>query len=170
MKNKIILKKLVKKNISTKYEDWLNDKSINRYTEQRFVKHTKKSIWKFVNAKNICKNEFLFGIFIIYQKKKIHVGNIKLGPIDFNHKRADISYFIGDKNFHQKGIMYFAIKKIIKKAQQKKIKKLNAGCYSNNIASIKLLKKLKFKKEAIFYSHVVYQGKRIKSYSFGKVI
>ena len=66
--------------------------------------------------------------------------------------------------------MYFAIKKIIKKAQQKKIKKLNAGCYSNNIASIKLLKKLKFKKEAIFYSHVVYQGKRIKSYSFGKVI
>ena len=29
----------------------------------------------------------------------IHIGNIKLGPVNEYHNTADISYFLGDKNY-----------------------------------------------------------------------
>ena len=44
------------------------------------------------------------------KSKKIHIGNIKLGPIDFIHKNALISYFIGEKKYWGKNITTMAIK------------------------------------------------------------
>ena len=29
----------------------------------------------------------------------MHIGNIKIGPIDVNNKSAELSYLIGDKSF-----------------------------------------------------------------------
>ena len=55
----------------------MNNKSIVKYTEQRYYKHTEQSVKKFVDKKFKSKNNFLFGIF--FHKK--HIGNIKLGPI-----------------------------------------------------------------------------------------
>ena len=64
----ITLKKLsIKKNISLNYLKWMNDSDVQKYTEQRFKKHSLRDIRNFVQNKNSSKDEFLFGIFI---KKK----------------------------------------------------------------------------------------------------
>ena len=52
-------------------------------------------------------------------KAKIHVGNIKLGPINTKHKYAEISYFIGDKKYHNLGIKSLTIKKVCQIAKNK---------------------------------------------------
>ena len=44
----------------------------------------------------------MFGIFLGDEFK--HVGNIKLGPINSYHKRAEIGLMIGDKSVWGKGI------------------------------------------------------------------
>ena len=112
--SKLTLKKLnPKKDITIKYLNWMNDPEIHKYTEQRYKKHSLADIRKFVVEKNKSKNEFLFGIFIEKRNENLHIGNIKLGPINFFHKNAEISYFIGEKKLWGKGYGSLAIKKII---------------------------------------------------------
>jgi [ribosomal protein S5]-alanine N-acetyltransferase len=168
---KIILKKLnLKKDISIKYLKWMNDLDVHKYTEQKYIKHSLKNIRKFVREKNKSKSEFLYGIFLIKNNFKIHIGNIKLGPINFIHKTADISYFIGDKELWGKGYTTLAIKEIINTAKKMKLKKLKAGLYEMNIGSKKVLEKNNFKLEGKMKSEIVYNGKRFNSYRFGKVL
>ena len=118
--NKIILRKLnLKSDISNKYKSWMNDFEVHKYTEQKYTKHSLANIRKFVQEKNNSKNEFLYGIFLINKKSKIHIGNIKLGPINHKNKSAEISYFIGEKKLWGKGYTTLAIGEIIKKAKKK---------------------------------------------------
>ena len=41
---KIFLKELTEKNVSKEYVSWLNSPAVNMYTEQRYFKHTIKSV------------------------------------------------------------------------------------------------------------------------------
>ena len=118
MKN-IILKKLTSNNISKDYLNWLNDWDIIKYTEQKFKKTTIKDIKKYLNDINKSKNNFIYGINVVEKGKTKHIGNIKIGAIDFYHKRGDISYIIGNKNYWNKGIGSSAIAKAIIIAKKK---------------------------------------------------
>ena len=116
----ITIKKLdPRKNIDKNYLRWMNDFEVHKYTEQKYKKHTIQSIRKFVKEKIKVRQSFLYGIF--FPK---HIGNIKLGPINFYHRYAEISYFIGDKQFWGRGITAKAIREIVKIAKKKKLKKL----------------------------------------------
>ena len=119
----IYLKELNSKNVNKTYLEWMNNKEIQRFTEQRYKKHTIKKIKIFVNEKKNLKMKYFMGFFT--KKDKLHIGNIKLGPTNLKHKTSEISYFIGDKNFWNKGYATRAIKEIIIIAKQKKIKKVN---------------------------------------------
>ena len=88
----------------------MNDFEVHKYTEQKYKKHTLKDIKSYVTQKNKSKNEFLFGIFL--KENNNHIGNIKLGPINFIHKTAEISYFIGEKDLWGKSYTTMVIKKI----------------------------------------------------------
>ena len=156
------------KDIGFKYKKWMNDKEVHKYTEQKYKKHSLKDIKDFVIKKNKSKNEFLYGIFL--KKTKSHIGNIKLGLINFEHKFAEISYFLGEKELWGKGYITKAIKEIIKIARKKKLKKLKAGLYEMNIGSKKVLEKNGFIKEATLRSEISYRNKRYKFYIFGKIL
>ena len=167
----IILKKLnLKKDISKEYQNWLNDFEVQRYTEQKYKKHSLADVRNFVREKNKSKNEFLYGIFLKKNNLNIHIGNIKLGPINFAHKNAQISYFIGEKELWGNGYTTLAIKEIIKIAKKKGVKKLKAGLYEPNIGSEKVLIKNGFKIEGKFKSEIIYKGKRFNLHWFGKIL
>jgi RimJ/RimL family protein N-acetyltransferase len=173
MKNyeKIILRKLnLKKDVSKKYQSWMNDFEVQKYTEQKYLKHSLINIRKFVKEKNNSKNQFLYGIFLKKNNLNIHIGNIKLGPINFIHRNAEVSYFIGEKKLWGKGYATLAIKEIIKVAKKMRLKKLKAGLYEMNIGSKKVLEKNNFKLEGKLKSDIVYKGKRYSSYLFGKIL
>ena len=103
------------KDIGFKYQKWMNNIEVHKYTEQKYKKPSLKDIKNFVIKKNKSKNEFLYGIFL--KKSKSHIGNIKLGPINFIHKFAEISYFVGEKELWGRGHMTKAIKENIKIAR-----------------------------------------------------
>lgn len=155
----IFLKKLkLNKDITKKYLNWINDPDINKYTEQRFKRKKLHDIKKFVIEKNISKTEYLYGIFL--KSGNVHIGNIKLGPINQNHKTAFISYFIGEKELQNKGYGKRAIELVCNIAKKKKIKKIKAGCFSINLPSIQVLKKNGFKLEARLKKELVFNKKR----------
>jgi [ribosomal protein S5]-alanine N-acetyltransferase len=164
----IYLKELTKKHISNSYLNWMNDYEVQKFTEQKYKKHTRRDISKFVDLKKKSKNEFLYGIFL--KNKHEHIGNIKLGPINRIHKFADISYFIGNKNYWGKGYTTLAIASVIKIAKKKGVKKLQARYYQMNFGSKKVLEKNKFKLEATLKSQIVFKKKRYNSYWYGLVL
>ncbi|MDC3091476.1 GNAT family N-acetyltransferase [Rickettsiales bacterium] len=178
-------KKLVKKNIKIKvdediflrvlklddvaepYVEWLNDYEVTKFTEQKYFKHTLKSTKNFVSQKYDSENDLLFGIFF----DDTHIGNIKLGPIKFDHMSAEVSYFIGEKRFWGRGIASKCIKTIIQLAvTELGLKKINAGYYENNIVSAKVLKKCGFVVEGIKISEIIFESKRINSVLVGYVL
>lgn len=168
---KIKLRKLnLTKDISNKYLKWMNDLEVHKYTEQRYTKHSLINIRKFVKEKNKSKNEFLYGIFLKRNNLNTHIGNIKLGPINFKHKTGEISYFIGEKKLWGKGYTTSAIKEIINIAKKKSLKKLKAGLYEMNIGSKKVLEKNGFKFEGKFKSELIFKNKRVDHYFFGKIL
>ena len=51
------------RDIGFKYQKWMNDIEVHKYTEQKYKKHSLKDIKDYVIQKNKSKNEFLYGIF-----------------------------------------------------------------------------------------------------------
>lgn len=167
----IILKKLnLRNDITDKYKKWMNDLEVQKYTEQKFTKHSLRDIKKFVKEKNKSKFEFLYGIFLKEKNFHMHIGNIKLGPINYFHKNAEISYFIGEKELWGKGFAASAIQEIIKIAKKKKLKKLKAGLYKMNKGSKRVLIKNGFKVEGRLKSEIFYKNKRSDLILFGKIL
>jgi hypothetical protein len=82
----LLLKKLSLNDYSTNYLNWMNDKKAQEFTEQKYIKHTKTDVINFIKSKKNSKTEKVYGIFLLNKNKKIHIGNIKLGPIDIRHK------------------------------------------------------------------------------------
>jgi len=166
---KILLKQLsLKKDISKKYLNWMNDPEVQFYTKQSKIKHSIASIKNYVKEKNESKNEFMYGIFL--KKNNFHIGNIKLGPIDRLNKKSEISYFIGEKDFWHKGVTTLAIKEILIIAKKKGLKKIKAACYEGNIGSKKVLKNNNFKIEGKFESELILNNKRCNLLWYGKVL
>ena len=169
--SRIILKEIISKDVSLDYVNWMNDSEIVRFTDQKNLIHTKNKIKKFVNEKKKSKSEFLYGIFFIKNKKKIHIGNIKLGPINFLHSNAQISYIIGKKEFQRRGIGSLAIKKVLQIAKRKfKLRKIIASIYPKNIGSRKVLLKNQFLLEGKLRKMQYFENKREDLLLFGKII
>ena len=100
--NHILLQPLTKSYVTSEYLRWLNSKVVNEFLESRFVKYTLKSLKDYVSFCEKDKNTFFFAI--IDKSTQKHIGNIKLGPINWNHKFAEIGIMIGDKSYWGRGI------------------------------------------------------------------
>jgi [ribosomal protein S5]-alanine N-acetyltransferase len=139
--HKVLLKIINLKDISNKYINWMNDYEVVKFTQQRHFVHNENTVSKFVKEKFNSKNDLLFGIF--YENG--HVGNIKLGPINWKKKNCEISFILGDKKLWRKGIGYNVVSKLIEFAiKELNIIEFNANYYLDNIGSGKIFKKCGF--------------------------
>lgn len=154
--------------ITEKYVDWLNQPHINRYLELRFFKNDRQSTASFVEGLNSSAENYFFGIYL--NNSGTHIGNIKLGPIDFNHLSATIGILIGDTNFWCQGYATEAIE-LLKEFAFKRLNllKLNAGCYSCNVGSAKAFLKAGFSQEGLQKSQVICDGARSDVILYGLV-
>ena len=160
----ISLKKISKNNIIPDYIKWMNDYEVVKFTEQKYIKHTKKNVKNFLEKINKDKYSLIYGIFC----NNLLLGTVKIGNINQIHKTADISYIIGNKKFWNKGIGSAVVRKICLIAfKELKLKKLIAGTYSVAIESQKVLKKNGFKREGVLKKQIYFNNKRIDHYIYG---
>lgn len=127
--------------------NWLNDDETNQYLESRWSRHDINSVKNFVASINNSEHSYIFAII---QGTK-HIGNIKIGPIDYLYKFADIGYLIGEKSYWGKGYTTEAIGLISEFAfETLKLHRVEAGAYEQNIGSQKALLKNGFIQEGVF--------------------
>ena len=160
----IQLRNLMKGDVTEQYVAWLNDYEIMKYTIQIYSEHSFAGVCDFVEQKYNSENDLLFGIFL----NDKHIGNVKLGPITWEHKKADVSYIIGNKNYWGRGIATRCLDSIVKYGTEVLLlEKINAGYYDLNVGSEKVLKKCGFCIEGVKVSEVIFEGKRINSILVG---
>ena len=154
---KINLRMLTMKDVNKTYVSWLNDKR-NRHLPAASSKNTLSSIKKYVR-KNLKNPDVIFFAIIDNQNNK-HIGNIKLGPINWADKNTVFGRLIGRSTYKRKGYGTEAVKLILKFSfKVLKLNKVYASCLKNNFAAIKSNKKNGMKIEGCFKNQKLIKNK-----------
>lgn len=147
--NRIILRLVTAEDCQLHYLNWLNDPLVNCYLETRWRPQTLTSILEFVQQMLVDPDNYLFAI--VQARTNKHIGNIKLGPINWPHRYADISYFIGERAEWGQGYATEAIQLITQFGfAVLQLHRLQAGLYASNLGSAKALAKAGYVREASF--------------------
>lgn len=137
--------------LTEEYLSWMNDPEVTRYLEI-IPPYTREDLNRYYEVHNHRSYEPWFAIIL---HGSLHVGNIKLGPIHPVHRRADVSLFIGRKEFWGMGYGSEAISLISNYAFiSLNLRKLTAGVYASNQSSRKAFEKSGFSVEATLKNHV----------------
>lgn len=148
------------------YVNWLNDSEVTRYLEVKWTIQNLETIQYFVDDQR--KNEHSILFAIISKECNAHIGNIKIGPVNKYHRHADISYFIGNKTYWNRGVATEAIGLICKFGfQELGLNKIEAGVYEPAAASWKALEKNGFKREGVFREEVWLDEEYVSVFRYG---
>jgi len=154
---KVFLRPVGLSDVTEKYARWLNDPQVNQFLETRFTVQSVNTIEDYVRRMMNDPGQKFFAICTT--KEGVHIGNIKLGPIKKQHGTADISLFIGEKDQWGKGCASEAIYLLSKYAfDELKLRKLKAGCYSNNVGSRKAFEKTGYRLEGRLTDFINFNG------------
>jgi ribosomal-protein-alanine N-acetyltransferase len=152
--------------VNENYYRWLNDPEVTTYLEIRHVPHSLENIKKYVEAMSDNPDEILLAICL--KENGSHVGNIKLGPINWIHRFAEVSLVIGEKSIWSKGIGTEALRLLSRFAfDVLNLHKLRAGCYEGNIGSARAFLKADFVHEGTLKNQWYINGRYQDEIVFG---
>ncbi|MBP6455111.1 MAG: GNAT family N-acetyltransferase [Chitinophagaceae bacterium] len=155
--DKIYLRPIDIDDVNELYLNWINDGAVIDNLATVFPT-SKEDLENFV--KSILKNpNFVFFAIVVKDSNK-HIGNVKLGPIDWISRTTNYGLMLGDKSSWGKGYAQEAFSLILKFAFDKlNLHKVWDMAVVTNIASIKANEKVGFKIEAELEKHVYKNGK-----------
>jgi len=152
--DRLTLRAVEVEDASETYCAWLADPEVNQYLETRHADQTIENIRDFIRAKAISADEFLFAI--CRKEDGHHIGNIKLGPMRAAHKLAEVSLFIGDRDFWRGGYGSEAIRCVTDYAfSEQDLNKVTASLYAPNAGSERAFLKAGWTKEAMLPRHYI---------------
>ena len=153
---KIYLRELVEDDVTDRYLSWFRDPQVTEFLEARNL--TSKDVIDYIRAGKETATYYMFAI--CSNESGLHVGNLKVGPIERKHMLSDLVTVIGDKNYWGIGLATEAIMLGNELAfSHYGIRKLSAGMYADNIRSIKAYTKAGWVIEAILQGHYLLNGK-----------
>ena len=116
------------------YLSWLNDPDVGRYLETRYQPWSQARLERYIAQLDGSQHDFLFGICL--RENDRHIGNIKLGPVNWIHRFGEVGLLIGEKDLWGKGYASEAIGLLCDFAfGTLNLHKLKAGCYADNQGS-----------------------------------
>ncbi len=165
----IYLREVRMSDANENYYKWLNNPEINLYLESRYVPQSLESISNYVKNRDGKQDEVFFAI--CWRNNSKHIGNIKLGPVNWIHRRADIGLLIGEKDYWKKGVATEAIQLVADYAKRVlNLHKITASCHSTNVGSIKSFQKVGFETEGKRKKHSFVNGEYIDTVFLGLLL
>ena len=165
---RIYLREVIESDVDGNYLRWMNDIEVTQYLECRFFPATPEDLRIYVRTIRANRNSLFLAMIV--KETGEHVGNIKLGPIDWHHASGDIGLIIGEKAYWGKGIAKEAIKLVVNHAfHTLQLHKVTASCYATNVASIRAFERLGFAREGIRKSQFLSNGHYVDQVMLGLV-
>lgn len=156
---RICLREVRPSDVNERYYRWMNDPEITRFLESRFAPNAIENLRDYVAGKLEDRDNIFLAI--VLKEEDRHIGNIKLGPIQWIHRLADIGLLIGEKDCWGKGYATEAIQLVSHYAfNVLNLHKVAAGCYGPNEGSARAFRKAGFVVEGVrkeqFYANGSY--------------
>lgn len=137
---RVTLRLVTLEDCTDRYVSWLEDPEVAQYLETRWSTQNLASVREFVGSMVDSTHSYLFAI--VENERSLHVGNIKVGPIQQRHRYADVSYFIGERSVWGKGLATEAIQLATFIAFERlDLHRVQAGLYEGNVGSGRALEK-----------------------------
>ena len=164
--NRLYFRLLNEGDATEEYVGWLNDSEVNQYLETRHQEQDVESCRRFIDLCNEDDASCLLGIFT--KDTGLHIGNVKLGFIHHLYKRAQLSLFIGEKACWGKGYGKEIIGAVTNYGfDVLGLNRIEAGCYEDNLASLRAFIKVGYSVEGFFRQHVDFQGRLVGCFWLG---
>lgn len=100
--DKVILEPFSSKFVSEDYLNWMNDKDASRFILKADKKISFNDLHVFTNEMINSEVDYFFAILV--KINNLHVGNVRLGPIDFKLSKSKFGILTGNKDFRGTGI------------------------------------------------------------------
>lgn len=154
---KVYLRPLDIDDVNQKYLNWINDGEVISQLATIFPTPLYK-LESFV--KSILDNTNYVFFAIIEKETNKHIGNIKLGPINWINRMSNYGLMLGDKDSWGKGYAQESFILLLKYAFERlNLHKIWDMAATSNIASIKANQKVGFIIEAELKEHTFKNGK-----------
>jgi UDP-4-amino-4,6-dideoxy-N-acetyl-beta-L-altrosamine N-acetyltransferase len=156
----------VEKKDLKKLRDWRNDPDVKKFTrEYRELNIQNQLQWLDLLARD--KNAVMFAV---ETKKGKLIGCTGLTYIDWKNRRAEVSIYIGDKNYKGKGYGTDALKTLMKYSfEELNLHMLFGEIFEYNKANIKLFEKCGFKRDGVL-RHRLYRDGRYQNSIFYSIL
>ncbi len=144
----ITLDPFKEKDVNNDYVSWMKNKDITKYILKANKNLSIEDLKLFVRSLEKSQHDIFYRI--VHKKDKEHIGNIRLGPINFNENYTKFGILIGNQHYHRKGIAKEAISCL--KDYAFEILKLNCfkfECVVENFPAMMLYNNMGFKKKNI---------------------
>jgi RimJ/RimL family protein N-acetyltransferase len=152
----VFLRPLQPQDINERYLGWFGDERVTRYLESKDISSDevlRHLVYGFLEDK-------WYMYAIVDRARNLHIGNIKLGPINRSHQTADVSIVIGDVDSWGKGYATQAIGLAAEIAfEQFRLRKLHAGVIGGNDASVRAFQGAGWGVEAELQFDVMHEGR-----------
>lgn len=157
---RLVLRPLTSEHLSERYVNWMNDPAIYKYLESG-GNYSIEKLKDYLEEQE--KKDILFWAIHI-KGSYMHIGNIKIDPVDKIRKSGEYGIMIGEKNEWGKGYAREASLRVIKYCfQELGLTKISLGVIEKNIGALELYKKMGFKIEQTIENTGVYQGETSNS-------
>lgn len=133
---RIYLRPLRLDDVTERYLGWLRDQEVKAFLEVDGNELSLDDIRSYIAEGPESGLYYMYAICLV--ENDLHIGNVKVGPINTKHLIADLPVVIGDKEYWGKGIAVEAIALGNEIAfAEHGIRKLHGQIYRSNIGSIK---------------------------------
>lgn len=155
---KLYLRGIEEGDLEGRYFDWLNDYEITKYMESGSFPNTVEKMQEYFRNVGRSGNNVLLAI--IDMETDEHIGNVRLGPINWIHRTSFLGIMIGEKEFSGKGYGTEALKLVVDYAFNRlNLRKISADMNASNKASVRAYEKAGFKVEGRRKDELYVNGK-----------
>lgn len=156
----LLLRPLRLSDFDEAFLSWFQDEELMRFYTNSRQQHTRESLWQHIEQGAAMGNSFTFAI--VDSASGQCIGTIKLGPINCDHRIADLVVLLGDRRFHGRGLAIEAIRLGNAIAfEQFDIRKLFGGMFETNQSSFKAYTRAGWVEEGRLKGHYLVDGQAI---------
>jgi len=154
-KGQIYLRQLTRDDVTDTYLSWFRDAKVTEYLEARDL--SRAEVIDYIIGGRESGLHVMFGI--IAKNSDRHIGNVKIGPINWRHGTSGLVTFIGERDYWARGIAREAVRIGIRLAfEVYGLRKLSDGVIEGNEGSVRAYCAAGFELEGRLKGHYLLDG------------
>lgn len=154
---KIYLRPLGREDLNERYLGWLNDPDVTRYIESGTFPATADDLKKFYDQTVGSPSQVILAV--ADRETDQHIGNVKLGPIDWVHRKATFGILIGEQEFWGRKIGTEATRLMVEYGFYRlNLRRIELGVNSEHEAAVRSYIKVGFQIEGRFRDALFHEG------------